>query len=47
MYKSVNGLDEINWERNPVVNTPKFGLWSFSKRRKDRTEDIIPVSFDE
>ena len=26
MYKSVNGLDEINWERNPVVNTPKFGV---------------------
>ena len=23
MYKSVNGLDEIIWERNPVVNTPK------------------------
>ena len=23
IYKSVNGLDEINWERNPVINTPK------------------------
>ena len=23
MYKSANGLDEINWERNPVVNAPK------------------------
>ena len=22
MYKSVNGLDEINWERNPVMITP-------------------------
>ena len=20
MYKSVNGLDDINWKRNPVVN---------------------------
>ena len=23
MYKSVNGLVEINWERTPMVNTPK------------------------
>ena len=23
MFKSVNGLDEIIWERIPVVNTPK------------------------
>ena len=22
MFKSVNGLDEINCERNPVINTP-------------------------
>ena len=22
MYKSVNKLDDINWERNTVVNTP-------------------------
>ena len=21
MYKSVNGFDDINWERNPVINT--------------------------
>ena len=26
MYKSVNGLDEINWERNSVVYTPKVGV---------------------
>ena len=26
MYKSVNGLYEINRERNPVVNTPKVGV---------------------
>ena len=25
MYKSVNGLDEINWERNPVLDIQK--LW--------------------
>ena len=25
MYKTVNRLNEINWERNPVVNTPKVG----------------------
>ena len=23
MYKSVNGLDEINWERNQVIDTFK------------------------
>ena len=28
MYKSVNGLDEIIWERNPVVNTPKVGVFT-------------------
>ena len=26
MYKSVNELDEINRERNSVVNTPKVGV---------------------
>ena len=26
IYKSVNRLDEINWERNSVVNTPKVGV---------------------
>ena len=35
MYKSVNGLDEIYWERNLVVNTPKSGVLTRSNAGKD------------
>ena len=38
MYKSVNGLDEINWERNPVVNTPKVGFITRSNGVKIRRD---------
>ena len=38
MYKSVNGLDEIIWERNPVVNTPKVGVIKISNGVKIRRE---------
>ena len=38
IYKSVNELDEINWERNPVVNTPKVGVLTRSNWVKIRGE---------
>ena len=32
MYISLNGLDEIKWKMNPVVNNPKVGaLARYSK----------------
>ena len=40
MYKSVNGVDEINWERNPVVDTPKVGVLTRSNGVKIRKEYI-------
>ena len=36
MYKSVNRLDEINWERNLMVNTPKAGVLTRSNGVKIR-----------
>ena len=36
MYISVNGLDEIHWERNPIVNTPKVGVIARSNGLKIR-----------
>ena len=38
IYKSVNGLDEINWKRNPVVNAPKVGVLTRSNGIKIRRE---------
>ena len=26
MFKYLNRVDEINWEKNPMVNTPKDGV---------------------
>ena len=38
IYKSVNGLDKINWERNPKVNTQKAGLLTRSNGFKIRRD---------
>ena len=38
MYKSVNGLDESNCVRNPVVNTPKVGAITESNVVKIRRD---------
>ena len=35
MYKSVNGLDGINWEKNPVINTPTDKVLTRSNGGKD------------
>ena len=35
MYKSVNGLDEINWERSPVINTPTYRVLTRSNGGND------------
>ena len=48
MYKSVTGLDEINWERNPVVNTPKVGVLTRSngvKIKRDTFKSRIRNDF--
>ena len=48
MYKSVNELDETNWERNPVVNTPKFGVITRTngvKIKRDTFKSRIPNDF--
>ena len=41
MYKSVNGLDQIYWERNPVVNTQKVGVLTRSNGIKIRRDTLI------
>ena len=40
MYISVNGLDEIIWERNPVVNTPKVGVLTRSNGVRIRRDTL-------
>ena len=48
MYKSVNGLDEINWERNPVINTPTDRVLTRSngvKIRRDTFKSKIRNDF--
>ena len=48
MHKSVNGLDEINWERNPVVNTPTVGVLTRSnvvKIKRDTFKSKIRNDF--
>ena len=38
MYKSENGLDEINWERDAVINTPTDRLLTGSNGEKIRRD---------
>ena len=48
IYKSVNGLDEIIWERNPMGNTPKAGVLMRSngfKIRRDTFKSKIRNDF--
>ena len=48
MYKSVNGLDEINWERNPVMITPTDRVLTRSngvKIRRDTFKSKIRNDF--
>ena len=48
MYKSVNGLDVINLERNSVINTPKVGVLTTSngvKIKKDTFKSRIRNDF--
>ena len=40
-YKSAYGLDDINWERSPVVNTPKVRVLTRSNEVKIKRNPFI------